>query len=282
MNCKMLFLIVLGTLLWQISTARATHYDVFLLAGQSNMDGRGRVKDLTGALAPYAQPRPDILIHFSAGGLHRPLTVSDGFQPLQPGFSGTPGNKPHALPTGTFGPEVSFGAALAEALPGKHILLVKFAEGGTSLRSDWNPNEKGKLYEHFIQFVQATQKMIQAKGDTCAIRGMAWHQGESDAGQAAGKYQAALTELIARVRSDLDMKDLPFVIGQVFDNGKRTTVIADEKATAKTVPHTGFADATGLETADHGTHFTAASQIELGNRLAREMVLLLQNPAPTP
>ena len=135
------------------------------------------------------------------------------------------------------------------------MLLVKFVEGGTNLQSDWNPKEKGKLYENFIKFVRTTQDMIKAKGDTYEIRGMLWHQGESDASLPPGQYQAELTELIARVRSDLGLKDLPFVIGQVYDNGKRANVIAGEKAVAKAVPHTGFASADGLTTWGQGDAF---------------------------
>ena len=282
MKNRNLILIAVCVLLGDVASAHARHFEVFLLAGQSNMDGRGNVKELTGDLFQYAIPRTDILIHFSAGGLHRPLTVSDGFKPLQPGYSGTPGNKPNALPTGTFGPEVSFGPAIADALPGKHVLLVKFAEGGTNLRLDWNPKEPNKLYEKFIQFVRLTQKMVMEKGDTCEIRGMLWHQGESDAGKPIGEYQAALTDLIARVRSDLGLKELPFVIGQVYDDGKRNNIITDEKAVAKSVPNTAIVDVAGLETSDKGTHFNAKSQIELGKRFSRELVRLLPAPSVAP
>lgn len=281
MNCKNVLLAVLCLGAGHIATARADQYEIFLLAGQSNMDGRANANDLKGDLEQYAKPNPDILIRFSAGGLHRPLTGIQGFQPLQPGFTGATG-KAQLPPTKTFGPEVSFGPAIATALPGKHVLLIKYVEGGTNLRSDWNPNEKGKLYENFIRFVRATQDMLKARGDSGRIRGMLWHQGESDAGQRAGQYQAALTGLIDRVRGDLGLKELPFVIGQVYDNGKRGNVISDEKATAKAVSHTGFAEADGLKTGDPGTHFDARSQIELGKRFAREMARLLQYPATAP
>jgi len=276
MNCAKRLICVLFLVLALFTPAWAEHYEVFLRAGQSNMDGRAPIKDLVGDLAKYAKVNDKVLINFSAGGLKRPLTVSNGLKPLQPGYSGTPGNKnANSLPTKTFGPEVSFGPAIAEALPGKKVLLIKFAEGGTSLGKDWNPNAKGKLYENFIKFVKATQEMLKTKGDTCEIRGMLWHQGESDAGMAPGKYQEALTEFIAKVRGDLGVKDLPFVIGQVYDNGKRTNIIADQKATAKAVPKTGFLDAAGLETYDKGTHFDAKSQIEMGKRFAREIKTLL-------
>jgi hypothetical protein len=117
--------------------------------------------------------------------------------------------------------------------------------------------------------------MIKAKGDTCEIRGMIWHQGESDVGMEPGQYQAALTEFISKVRSDLGVKNLPFVIGQVYDNGKRTNIIADQKAAAAAVPKTGFVKADGLTTSDNGTHFDAKSQIELGKRFASELIPLL-------
>lgn len=269
---------VLFLLTFFSAPARAEHYEVFLLAGQSNMDGRAAVKDLTGDLAHYANVNTNVLINFSAGGLKRTLTLSKGLKPLQPGYSGTPGNKnPNALPTKTFGPEVSFGPAIAAALPGKHVVLIKFAEGGTSLGKHWSPNEKGKLYEKFIKFVKETQAIIKANGDTCEIRGMLWHQGESDAASMEpGKYQEALTEFIGRVRSDLGVKNLPFVIGQVYDNGKRTNIIADQKATAKAVPGVGFVDAAVLKTFDNGTHLDAESQIELGKGFARELIPLLR------
>ena len=271
-------LIAIGAALTACAVAaQAAHYDVFLLAGQSNMDGRGAKKELTGPLAQWAKPQPDVLIGFSAGGLHRTLTTSQGFKPLEPGYSGTPGNKPGSLPTATFGPEVSFGRTLADGLPGKKLLLLKFAEGGTSLEKDWPPGEKGKLFENFIAFVTASLADLKKRGDTYELRGMIWHQGESDAGLPAGKYQELLTAFIGQVRTRLNSEKLPFVIGEVYDNGKRDRVRADQKATAQAVPGVCFVSAEGLKTQDNGTHFDAASQIEFGRRFAAP---LLRSAAP--
>ena len=110
------------------------------------------------------------------------------------------------------------------------------------------------------------------QGDTFVIRGMLWHQGESDAGQPAGAYKKNLEALIASVRSDLGLPKLPVLIGQVNNNGKRDNIFADQKTVVSTVPDTYLVESTGLETWDHGTHFDAKSQIELGNRFAREML----------
>jgi iduronate 2-sulfatase len=264
-----------------IAATRAEHYEVFLLAGQSNMDGRGAKKDLVGELASYSKPQPDVLIAFAAGGLHRPLTLSNGFVPLEPGYSGTPAQKAGGLPTGTFGPELSFGRTLATALPGKHVALIKYAEGGTNLRADWNPDKKGSLYEKFIAFTRQSLKGLKDRGDTYEIRGMIWHQGESDASLPTDQYQKMLTEFINRVRTDLAINDLPFVIGEVYDNGKRDLVRAAQQTAAKTVAGTYFASAKGLNTFDAGTHFDAASQIKLGQRFA-EPLLKLWSSSTTP
>ena len=44
------------------AAVRADHYEVFLVAGQSNCDGRGKASDLTGPLAKWARPQDVVLI----------------------------------------------------------------------------------------------------------------------------------------------------------------------------------------------------------------------------
>ena len=266
-RCLSLALLLIAPL----ALAKGVHYDVFLLAGQSNMDGRGKTAELTGELATYAAPLPRVVISLSTGGLNRPLVVSKGFEPLQPGFAGIIG-KAATLPSPQFGPELGFGHTLAKAHPEKHLLLIKCTEGGTNLKNDWNPDQPKKLYERFIAFVRTNQKTMEANGDTYEIRGFLWHQGESDAGQPAGVYQANLTALIQRVRTDLGLPQLPVLIGQVYNNGKRDNIFADQKSVVSTVPETYLVESAGLETWDNGTHFDAKSQIELGARFARQML----------
>src|SRR4051812_6782920 len=209
-----------GILLAAASAGRAEHYDVFLVAGQSNGDGRGKAAELTGPLANWAKPRADVLIASSSSPLRGPALDSGGFKPLRPGWSVAPGKaRPAALPSGPFGPEVSFGRGLADRLPGKRIALVKYAEGGTSLAKDWNPAVRGRLYDAFLAFTRKSLKELTDKGHTVAVRGMIWHQGESDAGLTAEEYQKQLTPFITRVGADLGVPDLPFGIGEVYDNG---------------------------------------------------------------
>ncbi|CAN5244496.1 hypothetical protein BH11PLA2_BH11PLA2_10160 [soil metagenome] len=259
------------------TTTRADHYEVFIVAGQSNCDGRGQAKDLTGPLAKWAKPQEDVKIAYSCSSLRGAVQTSEGFKPLQPGWSVAPGkNKPAKLPSTTFGPEVAFGRGVADHLKGKHVAIIKFAEGGTSLAKDWNPDVKDRLYTAFHVFMQKSLKDLNGQGHTATIRGMIWHQGESDAALSEAEYTKMLTALVTRVRTDLKTPDLPFGIGEVFDNGKRGSVRKAQKAVADTVMGAFFVSAAGLKTSDMGTHFDTASQITLGERFAAGMVNALK------
>lgn len=244
--------------------------DIIILIGQSNMDGRGAIADLPPTLK---EPNPQFLIYY-----RNPPFVSDGWQPLAPGFSIAPGFKGKTLPGTTFGCELTFAPALATALPHFHIALLKASKGGTSLAKDWQPGvtgqtaSQGPCYQNFLSSVTAALPAL--PGGPHHIRGVVWHQGESDAGLASGEYEKLLITFIARVREDLSLPDLPFVIGEVYDNQKRDHVRADEQATAHVVPHTAFVSCSGLVTFDQGTHFDAAGQMELGKRYAEAMAAL--------
>ncbi|MBN9119584.1 MAG: hypothetical protein J0I06_10585 [Planctomycetes bacterium] len=260
------------TVLLTAAPVRADPFEVFIVAGQSNCDGRGAAAALTGKLAKWAKPQDDVLIAYSCSKLRGPILDSGGFKPLQPGWSVAPGkNRPTKLPSDTFGPEVSFGRGMADRLKDKKVALIKFAEGGTSLAKDWNPEVKDRLYPAFLDFTKKSLKELKDKGHTYTLRGMIWHQGESDATLTADEYQKLLSAFIGRVRTDLDAPDLPFGIGEVFDNGKRDTIRAAQKATAEKVKGAFFVSADKLKTSDMGTHFDAASQIELGERFAAGM-----------
>src|SRR5689334_14838686 len=96
-----------------MTRASAEDLHVFILAGQSNMDGRGRAQDLVNDLSRFAAPQPDVKIAYANSRLRGPYATS-GFVPLSPGFSVPPGTREkfgqnYKLPGSTFGPEVSFG-----------------------------------------------------------------------------------------------------------------------------------------------------------------------------
>jgi len=129
----------------------AEHYDIYLLAGQSNMDGRGKAADL-----PKLQQEPmeQAIIYY-----RNPPFTSNGWQPLKPGYSRPPKFK-GKLPSPTFGIEIGFAHAMVKAQPNTKLAIIKGSKGGTNLRSDWMPGEKGNLesqgpqYQNFVETIE--------------------------------------------------------------------------------------------------------------------------------
>lgn len=198
---------------------------VFLLAGQSNMDGRGDASKLSEAemkLLTNASQK----IHFVYKG-----TVGEGNAIRYNGaldFT-NPWNfvKQKFKIEKCFGPELFFGVELVKNYPKQDYLIIKRSQGGTSLYGAWNPNwsfekasifneqDKPKLYQDFIDLVDA--ELAELHPDSYEIVGMLWVQGETDSNTsngsvAANTYHLNLENLINSVRGHYDIPDLPFLI----------------------------------------------------------------------
>ena len=262
--------------------ALAMHYDVYLAAGQSNMDGRGNTSDLTGSLAPYAQTQSNVLIDYA-----NPVegTSTTGWVNLRPGYS-VDSTSPVTLPSSTFGPEVSFGAAMQAAEPaGSEVAIVKVSQGSTSLSYDWKPTATGRLFSLLINTTEAAVAALPLKpGDTVSIDGMIWHQGESDTSGASDDpsveqtYQTELEAFIKAVRTSLNIPNLPFVVGQI-ELDHHGTAVPTAQAIVGAELDNGLASSAGLPLGDGTTHFNAQGQIELGQRFAASMLTLVPEPA---
>ena len=283
--------------LFSTRPAAAAHYDLYVLAGQSNMDGRGAVKDLVGELASYAGPQPNAVIWYSNGSFRRYDGRSRGWEPLRPGFAVPPGiavtttsastspaapRTAYPLPGPYFGPELGFAKAMRDANPaGPSIAVMKFSVSGANLRREWNADRRKLIYDEFVASYRDAVAALNANGDTATPRAFLWHQGESDAQLPPAEYEQLLQGLIARVRQDLGDAALPIVLGEPFDNGKRLSIRIAQRSTAKALPNVYCVSSIGLKTGDRDTHFDAASQIELGRRFA-ESILKKADAGPVP
>jgi iduronate 2-sulfatase len=262
-------------LLLFVGNTNAADYDIYILAGQSNMDGRGSVSALGSTLA---SPQAGQLIYYANPGdpsASGESTVrSAGWQTLAPGFSVAPGARSGSLPNGTFGPEVSFVDALRQADPtGNPVAVIKVARGGTNLNSDWSPT--GYMYQGLITEVNAALQALASGGDTGVIRGMLWQQGESDVTD-IDNYRDNLETLIGDVRAEVGSPALPFVIGEL-GQGKSAAFRDLQQTVALETTGVGFASSLGLNTPD-GTHFDTAGQVVLGQRYAQQISALVPEP----
>ncbi|MBF0198748.1 MAG: sialate O-acetylesterase [Planctomycetes bacterium] len=224
--------------------------EVYLLIGQSNMAGRGKVtKDisvpLTGAYLLNSKGQWES----ARNPLNRYSTIrkSLGMQKLGPGFG--------------------FTLEMMQQRPKVTIGLVVNAKGGSKIK-EWQP---GATF-----FSEAVMRTKQALAAGAELKGILWHQGESDSNN--GNYvKKDLKPIIIALRKEFGNPDLPFIVGETFSGdfkGKKSNrdkINKQLKQVPALVPVTACASSKGLSTFD-GTHFDTKSQLELGKRYATAML----------
>lgn len=224
---------------------------IYLLMGQSNMVGR----DTSDMLGQAEDPR--IVTLDSAGSW---VVARD------PIHAKTSDKEPGV------GPGISFAREMLVVSPALKIGLVPTAVGGTELRR-WVKG--GDLYEHAVARARVAAQ-------TSVIRGVLWHQGESDAKTHAdaSNYGERLTQMFKDLRQDLGQPDLPIIVGEIGDFlsparfPAADTVAEALRRMPEALPRVGFADSAGLAHIGDHLHFTSASARELGRRYAHAMLEL--------
>ncbi len=208
---------------------------VFVLAGQSNMQGHGVVEanpkrnEGKGSLAWLAENdekggRFAKLRDGKGEWVSRPdvhVSYFDRRGPLQPGY----GHK-----EGFIGPELGFGQVVGDAFD-EPVLLVKICWGGKSLAKDFRPpSSGGELGPYYKEVTAGTKEALAKAGEwfpeladrKLELVGFGWHQGWNDRVNQAhnDEYEANLANFIRDVRKDLDAPGLPFVVAETGMSGR--------------------------------------------------------------
>lgn len=227
------------------------NFHLFLLVGQSNMAGRGKV-------TPDDQTKNPKVLMLNQQGEWVPAVDPMHF------------DKPKIVGVGlgrTFGLEVS------KANPDVTIGLIPCAVGGSPIKS-WEPGARdGATNTHpYDDAMKRAHKALESG----KLVGILWHQGESDSGPGKAEvYEQKLRELIARFRSELDADDVPFIIGQLGQfperpwNESKSQVDAAHQNIAKTDKNVVFVKSDDLTHKGDQVHFSADSYREFGKRYAK-------------
>lgn len=263
--------------------------DVWLLAGQSNMHGFGRI-----VRPPPADPAVRACYMNDEWGIARdPIhNVGESVDAVHNGWPDP--DKPRrrarrrTIPARGAGPGVPFALAMRR-LTGVPQGLIPCAHGGTSM-TQWDPALKAlgprSLYG-------ALCRRLRKNGGRAA--GALWYQGESDAGPAnAACYEARLKRLIRALRRDTRNPALPFVMVQLARVFNRGAAPAGDRAAAgwnriqdiqrrlpDRVPHCAAVPAIDLPL-DDLIHVSEAGMRRLGPRLAGAMAALRRVPKAGP
>lgn len=286
---------------------------VFILAGQSNMEGHGFVaadpmrNEGKGSLEHVAQQpdtaegfkhlldgdgqwvvRDDVWIHY----LERKGKLSVGF----------------GVHEDRIGPELGFGWVIGDYFE-EPVLLVKLAWGGKSLGEDFRPpSSGGTVGPYYQEIVHRTRSLLDDLetefpdfGDrSYELVGFGWHQGWNDRVNQAfnDEYEKNLANFIRDIRRDLGVMDLPFVIAETGMTGpeeKHPRALALMQAQAAvaaapefegTVAFVGtreFWRSEELSPSRQGYHWNSNGETyyQIGDAMGRAMIKLCsESPSP--
>jgi len=205
---------------------------VFVLAGQSNMEGHGRIQgSQKGTLEtlskdPATSARYEHLLDADGKWIARDDVYLYYYSPRGKLTIGNSAAK------NAIGPELAFGWVVGDYLEDP-VLIVKWGPGGTSLAGPWRPPSSGNhrdsprgekgVGSQYDTMIDGTREALAAlgthfrglAGKGYELVGLGWHQGWNDGCSAADvrEYEANMANLIRDVRKDLGVPDLPVVIG---------------------------------------------------------------------
>lgn len=241
---------------------------VFLLAGQSNMSGRGVLAEAQGD-ALKADER--IRMYGNDGTLvvaREPVDSAVGQQDVVSAD----------LAAGV-GPGLSFAKQVVAHQANRRIILVPCAKGGSAI-SAWEPSlATSSLYGSCLKRAQAAA--IHGK-----VAGILWYQGESDAdtSELVRDWSGSFARLADTFRRDLNLPGLPVVMVAIGDRptdgayGKRFPEWREMQRVQLSVKGRCIAvvPAAGLPRNVDGLHLSTAAQIKLGFMLAKKWESLAQ------
>lgn len=211
---------------------------VFILAGQSNMQGAGALRANpdrhggAGSLEHLVRDEASAERYAHLVDENGDWVVRDdvwiSYFEREGGLSVGYGSRED-----TIGPELGFGHVVGEALEAD-VLLIKVAWGGKSLAVDFRPpsagGEVGLFYTQLFDQVRLVLGSLEERfpayqGQGYELAGFGWHQGWNDRVNQAHNdaYEQNLAHFIRDLRTELEAPELPFVLAETGMSGHAET-----------------------------------------------------------
>jgi alpha-galactosidase len=289
---------------------------VFILAGQSNMEGHGLIKGNQNQKGTLEQ----LTKNPATAKSFQQLKDEEGNWKIRDDVWISWYNKKGKLTIGGYagrgsiGPELGFGWTIGDYFDNP-VLLLKFGPGGTSLAGPWRPPSSGKngnkqrgpgigdQYDHLISSTKRQLKNLDAefpqlKGLKFELAGFGWHQGWNDgcSMKDSKEYESNMANFIHDIRKDLNSPELPFVIAGSGFGGweqkidRRLMIMSAQKTVAefnknaKYVETRGFFRDGPVSPRPIRYHWccNAESYWLIGDGMGKAMIEILEAPKPPP
>lgn len=228
---------------------------IFMMAGQSNMAGRGKIE-------PQDKILNDRILTINSE--NEIVVAKEPLHFYEPSGAG--------LDCG-----ISFGTEMLRQVPEDiSLLLVPTAVGGSSIEQ-WIHDEEHRGVILLSNF----QRRMKAALEHGVLKGVLWHQGEADAHHAdkIQSYRENMETLFTKFRRIAIHDSLPIVVGKLgaysvnqeswdqINTSIETYVLSDEYAE--------IVETSDLEDRGDKIHFNSAAQRTLGKRYAATILTLI-------
>lgn len=225
---------------------------IFILAGQSNMEGDGNIEEYNKELN------------------------KEGIYVFNENYKWVKGKEPVRKKVG---PSISFAATLIENKAEYPVGIINVAAGGTNISQWLNNGDDNSLYKKMIK--RALAGSTQGK-----IKGLLFFQGENDAeGDSTDHledWNLKFEEFVTNVRQDLKLDSLPIIFAQI---GKGNSVNWNKVKSSQEKVNLPLVSMIKTDDIDYqeggGIHFSTDGYIEIGKRFAHNYIEKFKSTSKT-
>lgn len=269
--------------------------DVYIFSGQSNMEGLGKVSELSNDHQQAIEGA-----WFWNGKLFETL---DPFKTIL------------SFERGRFGPELNFARTMNKYKLNRNIYIIKYSSSGKALDSGWNDqtwigappgpgrwnfypgqspddNNKGICYNQMMDTINSALNNLQQQDLDYTIKAIVWVQGEQDSKNeiSASRYAKNLKKFHQRLCQDLNIDTKVMLYSELLPheppasrfthrNEIRLSQIEADCGSghADSIGNAYMVKTEGCPVYDDLVHYTTKGQLILGERLAKEMLNTIKN-----
>jgi hypothetical protein len=223
---------------------------IFILAGQSNMEGAGDVQEYT------------------------PINTDQRVYVFDENFKWKIGQEP--VRSGV-GPSISFAKQLIDINSNRVVGIINCARGGTNI-GQWS-----KSYDENSLYLNMIKKALAASSQG-KIEGLLFFQGENDTeGDSTDHYDdwdRMFEEFVSNVRADLKNDSLPVIFAQIGKGENRLLKKVKERQAAVTINNVVMIKTDDLNYKENDVpHYTTEGYMEIGRRFGEAWIKNFEHPS---